>query len=185
METPKKNFPVKVNGETYWISRSITAVLFILKEIKGKLCLLVEKRGKGAADNVGKYCVVCGYLEYGETLEQCALREAKEECGFIGDEAKLQFIKINSSPNENSQNVSVHYLYKAGDDEDFDLSKAVSGEPDEVSAVKWYPLGNLSDDGHTVKVDIYGITADNWAFEHEKRVIEYLSLHYNLEYDDN
>ncbi|MCD8206440.1 MAG: NUDIX domain-containing protein [Bacteroidales bacterium] len=179
-----KNFPVKVDGKTFWISRGVATVAFVIKRKNGKLWLLIEKRGKGAADNVGKYCVPCGYLEPNVTCEENMAKELVEECGFIADETKLKFIKLNSSPMENNQNVSVHYLYEANEDEDFDLSKAVGGEPDEVEEVKWYPIGKLSDDGHTVKVDIYGITADNWAFDHEKRVIEYLSLYYNLEYDD-
>lgn len=52
-----KNFSVKVNGKEYWISRSVATVCFIFKQKNNRTFVLIEKRGKGAADNIGKWCV--------------------------------------------------------------------------------------------------------------------------------
>ena len=43
-----------------WFSRSVAVAVFIFRKKEDKLQVLLEKRGKGAADNIGKYCSVCG-----------------------------------------------------------------------------------------------------------------------------
>lgn len=42
-----KNFPVKVNGKEYWISRSVAAVGFVFKKVNSTIYALVEQRGVG------------------------------------------------------------------------------------------------------------------------------------------
>ena len=120
-----QNFPVKVDDKIYWISRAMAVVGYVFKEVDGKLFVLTEKRGKGAADYIGHFCVPCGYLDFNETLEDAVLRELKEETGFIGDKEKLILLKVNSCPTENRQNVSAHFAYFADDKEDFSLEKAI------------------------------------------------------------
>lgn len=89
----------------------MAVVGYVFKEVDGKLFVLTEKRGKGAADYIGHFCVPCGYLDFNETLEDAVLRELKEETGFIGDKEKLILLKVNSCPTENRQNVSAHFAY--------------------------------------------------------------------------
>ena len=36
----------------------------------------------GAADGQGLWCCPCGYLDFDETLEECVIREIKEETGL-------------------------------------------------------------------------------------------------------
>ncbi len=177
-----KNFAVKVNGKEYWISRSVAVACFIFKEKDGKLYALIEKRGKGAADFQNHWCCVCGYVDYDETVEETCQRETKEECGFTLDINKLHFMKINSSPSENHQNITIHYVYFADSNEDFNRSKAIGGEKDEIADVKWYEIGKV--DGKDLKVDIYSMMAMDWAFSHERRIIEHLSQFYDLQYKD-
>ena len=52
-----QNFPVKVDDKIYWISRAMAVVGYVFKEVDGKLFVLTEKRGKGAADYIGHFCV--------------------------------------------------------------------------------------------------------------------------------
>ena len=52
------NFSIKVNGKEYWISRSLAVAVFIFRKVGNKFQVLLEKRGKGAADNIGKWCCV-------------------------------------------------------------------------------------------------------------------------------
>lgn len=168
-----KNFSVQVNNKEYWISRSIATCTFILRPNKelNSLFVLVEKRGKGAADENGKLCAVCGYLDYGETVEQCAARETKEETGFKIDPKRLMYDHINSDPSENHQNVTIHYTYLARPNEDFNLNNAVGGEKDEVADVFWLnvaKLENESDDYYKIVIDRKKIDDKAWAFEHDK-----------------
>ena len=177
------NFSVKVDGKEYWISRSIAVAVFIFRKVGDKFQVLLEKRGKGAADNVGKWCSVCGYLDYDETLEEAATRETKEETGFEINKEYLTFVKINSDPSENRQNVTVHYVYFATEDEDFNLDKAQGGEKDEIETVEWFDIGTLDEEDH-IKIDIYKMYERDFAFNHDKLIIEHLSKFYNLKYKD-
>lgn len=175
-----KNFSVKVNGKEYWISRSVAVAGFIFKQKGNELYALIEKRGKGAADYQGYWCFVCGYTDFNETVEQSLQRETLEETGFDVDLNKLKFVKINSSPSENHQNITIHYIYFADENEDFDLKKAKGGEKDEIAEVKWFKVGEIHN--NELHINTYDIMAEDWAFEHDKRMIEHLSLYYNLQY---
>ena len=46
------NFSIKVNGKEYWISRSLAVAVFICRKVGNKFQVLLEKRGKGAADKL-------------------------------------------------------------------------------------------------------------------------------------
>ena len=141
------NFPVKIDGKEYWISRSIAVCAFVFKIKNNKLYALVERRGKGAADEQGKLCTCSGYLDFSETDKGAIVRELKEECGFIAKEERLQFMYINSDPkSDKKQNVTIHYVYFAKANEDFDEKRAVGGEVDEVEEVKWMEIGNFDKD---------------------------------------
>ena len=65
-----------------WFSRSMATALYLFCNDKnGVLHVLASERGKGAADFNGYWNCTCGYLDFGETTKQCALRELKEETG--------------------------------------------------------------------------------------------------------
>lgn len=189
-----KNFPVKVDGKEYWISRSVAVCTFVFKIKGNELFTLVQRRGKGAADEQGKLCASSGYLEWSEQLCDASVRELQEECGFIANKDRLQFMGINSDPNEAHQNITVRYVYFAKKNEDFDLKKAIGGEKDEVSEVKWFKVGEfnkpiknsqvLFSQNLYLKVNIYDIISEDWAFGHDKIMIEHLSTFFKLRYDE-
>ena len=187
-----QNFPVKVDDKIYWISRAMAVVGYVFKEVDGKLIVLTEQRGKGAADYVGHFCVPCGYLDFNETLEDAVLRELKEETGFIGDKKKIMLLKINSSPRENRQNVSVHFAYFADKEEDFCLEKAVGGEKDEIELVNWMYIGDIielkwwqkifkKDKRKRLTSDFDWFYSNKWAFSHNLRLDDYLSMFYKID----
>ena len=171
-----KNFPVKVNGKEYWISRSVATVCMVFKtQDKNKLYLMVEKRGKGTPDFQGCWCFPCGYLEYDVTLEENMKKEIFEETGMVIDENELELISINSSPKENHQNVSVTYVYYVNN-ENFDLAKAYGGEMDEVDEVQWLEVGNFVNGELQINYD--KINNISWAFNHKEKLLNYLNEEY-------
>ena len=179
-----ENFAVKIDGKEYWISRSVAVCCFIFKIKDDELYALIERRGSGAADEQGKLAAVSGYLSYNETLTQAVVREIFEETGFKAKEERLQFMKINSDPSEAHQNVTIHYVYFAKKNEDFDLDRAEGGEENEVSEVKWFKVGDLGKKNNVVTLyaNVYDIMAEDWAFNHDKLLIEHLSKFFKLAY---
>lgn len=78
------------------------------------------------------YSVLAGYVEPGETLEECVHREVYEEVGITIKNLKY----FNSQPWGTSQSLMVGFIaeYKSG-------SIKVDGE--EISDAQWFPFHNL------------------------------------------
>ncbi|MCK5918870.1 MAG: NUDIX hydrolase [Cocleimonas sp.] len=133
-----------------WHSRSSTVVITVWCIVKNTSYLLLGKRGDGCPDEVGKWNLPCGYLDWNETLSEAAEREVFEETGLnirsvqkdtnaIINSYMHQPWKVSSSISGRKnakQNISHHFalVYKA--DELAELSTAYC-EPDEVSDLKW------------------------------------------------
>ena len=94
----KENFKVTAieTGKEYWISRSVAvAVIIYGKDLSGKdeNVFLIHKRGPGCPDNIGKWSVNCGYINWGETIKQAAIRETFEETGLKLNESLSYYIE--------------------------------------------------------------------------------------------
>ena len=163
-----KNFPVKIEGKEYWISRSIAVVCMVLKRVNNRLYVLAEKRGKGAADNIGKWCMPCGYLDYDETLNDACSREVFEETGISLPSETFKQLSINSDPSENPQNVSIRYCCLAPSFAEPDLGKAFGGEKDEVEYVMWVPVGSFENQNFVFDSNM--VDSFSWAFNHKDRI---------------
>jgi 8-oxo-dGTP diphosphatase len=57
----------------------------------GKILLLKRKGSHGQ----GQWALPGGYLEFGESLRQCAVREIKEETGLKVKERDLRFVSLS------------------------------------------------------------------------------------------
>lgn len=178
-----KNFPVEVDGKEYWISRSMAVVAMAVKKVENWLYVLVERRGEGAADNKGKLCMPCGYLDYDETLKGACARELKEETGLDVDPARFRMLGINSDPSENRQNVTARYYCLVGTNENFRKELAVGGEKDEVDYVFWLNAARIENGRLFVNNVI--IDAEQWAFNHENRVKQDILTVFENEYMRN
>jgi 8-oxo-dGTP pyrophosphatase MutT (NUDIX family) len=139
---------IKHEGETLWLSRSATVlgVLFFVQS--GKAYVPVGQRGPGLPNEVGKWGLPGGYLDYGETIGEAMKREVWEELGlnlealretytFRGSLEQPYF--IDSTPRY-QQNLTMRFpaLFLLGDAPLPTLSPQVG--PDEVTGAKWLPL---------------------------------------------
>ncbi|MFO7585387.1 MAG: NUDIX domain-containing protein [Anaerolineales bacterium] len=114
--------------------RSHFPVAVHLLFIRDENILLLRRFNTGYED--GKYSLVAGHLEAGETVTQTAIREAQEEAG------------VNIAP-ENIRVVQV--CHRKSDDERIDFFvqvKAWDGqiqnmETDKCDDLSWFPLAEL------------------------------------------
>ena len=91
------NFGIKRNGREYWVSRSNCISLYVYcKNSEGEWCILASKRGPKMR-NPNKWNVVCGFLDYGYSLESTAVKECWEETGVKINKSMLRNNGTNSS----------------------------------------------------------------------------------------
>lgn len=154
----KPNTCIKQDGKEYWLSRSCSVNGVVAAFINGcctDVFVLVVKRGKGAPDNVGKYCLPCGYLDYDETCYDAFLREVYEETGLdiTGFEksysvdtevinGEVQPFYVNSRTTNNRQNVAMYYHYVFKTDKLPETSLEFN-EPDEIEEAIWIKKSEL------------------------------------------
>lgn len=159
-----KNFPITVDGETYWVSRSCCVAGFIYcKDSDGDVCVLANKRGPGAPNCVGLWNVPCGFIDYNEGGSAAVAREVFEETGLQLNEREFYLRAVEFSSNGN-QNISIHYTC---DMTDAPFSTGIFGltnefnEPGETSEIAWIKIGDLN--------------KYEWAFGHKDLIFRYFT----------
>lgn len=140
-----KNTPVEIDGKQCWVSRSMAVVAYVYAYIGGELCILANKRGPGLPNNVGKWNAPSGYLDYDETLEECAAREVWEETGLKINPSDLRLEELDSTPTRRGQNVIVRYSMLRYNTDGTIVSCLTDehSEPNEVDEIKWVPLKHI------------------------------------------
>lgn len=153
------NFPVQHEGKTYWVSRSVAVACFVFTTINDKICVLANQRGEGSADFHGYWNAPCGYLDFGETTAEAAIRETYEETGV--QLRSVEFVGFEDNPRSEHQNITFRYCSYVSDNTLItDIYNLNGGEVDEVANVKWIPYDEL---------DNY-----KWAFGHKELIINLL-----------
>ncbi|HUE54887.1 MAG TPA: NUDIX domain-containing protein [Candidatus Udaeobacter sp.] len=105
--------------------------------------LLVDERGRvlltlrKLPPEAGCWSIVGGKLDYLETLEECAVREAREEVGLEVSMEALLCVTDHLLPQENQHWVSPAYLGRVLNGE------AQNCEPRKTSQVRWFALTDL------------------------------------------
>ncbi len=96
---------------------------------KGDRVLLVKRQHSHGA---GTWAPPGGYMNYGETFEQCAIRETQEETGVSIDDVKFRVITNDIFEQEQKHFITVwmEARYTAGE--------AHVAAPDELSEVNWF-----------------------------------------------
>jgi len=80
----------------------------------------------------GVYSALAGFVEPGETLEECAAREVREEVGI--EITKLRYFHSQPWPFPNSLMVAFFADYAGG---------TITPDPNEIEAADWFPLDAL------------------------------------------
>ena len=100
--------------------------------VRGDSVFLARRQGSHGEDT---WASAGGHLEWGESLEECARREALEELGVtVGD---LQFLCLSNIVAYDRHYVDIEFLGDIGDQE------PVLAEPDAFSVSGWFPLDDL------------------------------------------
>ena len=159
------NFPVIVDGKEWWVSRSVAVAVSVYSIKNGKLCILANKRGAGLPgqnfSNPGKWSVVTGFIDYNETLKECAIREVHEETGLDIKDINLRLQDIEDDPARDGQVILIRYSGFIWDINDQELTNKFS-EPNEVDIIEWVPINELE--------------KYNWtSTKHIEKIIEYAS----------
>lgn len=111
--------------------RTITEAHVLL--IRDGDVLLGRRRNTGYAD--GQWQLPSGHLEEGESVAECAIREAREEVGV--EITGLRFARVDHRAPER---VGFYFVAESWDGEPY------NAEPDKCSELAWHPLGALPAD---------------------------------------
>ncbi len=104
------------------------AVIVLVRD--GDHCLLARKAGWAP----GRYALVAGFVDNGESLESAVRREVKEEVGVDVDE--IHYVGSQNWPFPSQLMVGFVARYAGG---------AVTIDHDELEDARWFPVGQLPD----------------------------------------
>lgn len=132
--------------------------------------ILVNKRGNGCPNYRGCWNIVCGYIDYDETIKECATREIMEECGIFIEPDKWRISnKIDDivKDGDKKQNITIPCSitltmeeYLKCKEEGDKKRESYSGEVDEV------------DDIELMELTKKNIENREWAFNHKKLITD-------------
>jgi NAD+ diphosphatase len=114
-----------------------TCELTVYPRISPAIMVLISREdeillARGAHFKPGVFSALAGFVEAGETLEQCAIREVREEVGI--EITNLRYFKSQSWPFPNSLMVAFFADYAGGD---------IKPDPVEIEAAAWFSLSTL------------------------------------------
>lgn len=135
-------------------ARNSTATILVINS-HNQVLLIKRKRDPQA----GWWAMPGGYLDWNETLADCAKRELKEETGLTVNTVELVGLyDALDRDKDGRQNIDHCYVGKVI--EPFTLIK----HPDEVEAAVWFDFNQLP---------------DNIAFDHRQMIEDYYGRHTN------
>jgi 8-oxo-dGTP pyrophosphatase MutT (NUDIX family) len=136
-----------------WESRSVAVVAAIVVHCEGEFYILAGKRGTGS-DNIGKWNIPCGYIDYDESGTEALFREVYEETGLDLEQYVGTFSLVvnnlehpwfvNTNPNENRQNISLRYGCVLHLNE-LPILSSENSEPNEVEELQWIHEDEIED----------------------------------------
>ena len=102
--------------------------------LRDQQVLLLRRFNTGYED--GKYSLVAGHLDAGETVIQAAIREAGEEAGVRLQPEDLRVVHVM---NRKSEDERIDFFIEVRKWE----GEIVNAEPEKCDALAWFPLDSL------------------------------------------
>lgn len=145
-QSNNKNFPVQVDGQEFWVSRSLACGLIAFAfDANKRLHVLVNKRGQGCKFYKGVWNVPGGFIDYNEDAPTCACREAYEETGVVVDPAKVVFLDLDTTPHGGRQSMTARFVHLFDEPLESIVTTNEHSEPDEVDEIRWMPCDTQKD----------------------------------------
>jgi len=144
------------DGRVIWLARACGVITTVCCYVEGKAYILLAKRGTACPDEIGKWNMPGGYLDWDETLTQAAEREVYEETGVNLHEiyAEEDHVIANhmhqpwlvkshvNKKNYAKQNV-LNYFYLIFRADKLPETSIEYGEVDEIVAAQWVERSQL------------------------------------------
>jgi 8-oxo-dGTP diphosphatase len=122
----------------------------ILRKSTDSEQILIERRGRFPFED--KYALPGGHVDYGETVEEAALRELKEECGV---KARLiSILGVYSDPKRDPRGQRITTVFIG----DYTVGEVEA--KDDAKSAKWIDLGALLKLKEEIAFDHYRILSD-------------------------
>jgi len=106
--------------------------------VKDNEILLLRRFNTGYED--GKYSMIAGHVDQGETFTECIIREAKEEAGIQLKAEDLRIAHVmhrNSQTTESNERIDVFFVAERWDGE------IINKEPHKCDDLSWFNLNEL------------------------------------------
>jgi 8-oxo-dGTP diphosphatase len=127
--------------------QQVTVDVHVILERAGQV-LLCLRDGTGYAD--GLFCLPSGHLDAGETVIECAVREALEEVGVTIDPDHLRAAAVvHHLPPEDKPRIGFFFATDTWEGE------IVNAEPNKCARIEWAPADALPD--NTVPYTVAGL----------------------------
>lgn len=118
----------------------VAVAAFVLK-IQDRCLLLGKRRSNNSSSSLTSFALPGGHLEFGESFEECAAREVKEETGL--DIEKIEFLTVTNNVFLDEPKPSHHVVIfvRAVLTDPHQMPENV--EPDKCDGWDWYDWDNL------------------------------------------
>ncbi len=119
------------------------AVVYYCHDGQGNV--VMQKRGKNCRDEIGKWCIGGGGLEFGDTIEVTLKKEIKEEYNTVPIE--YEFLGCRDEVKKENERIS-HWIAI-----DFkvlvDRRSVSNGEPHKFDEIRWFNKDSLPEPLHS------------------------------------
>lgn len=110
-------------------------------ETNGNEVLLLLRSAERATHGAGTWGLPGGWIDYGQSPQEAAVREAMEEIGLT---LKVRDAELSGAGANAYDDLDMHVICLAYDFTDFDDLEIKNMEPEKHTAVEWVPLEKLS-----------------------------------------